>query len=88
MLELEDVFKMLNKAERLLELRIQLGFKFVHQLEAADAVFNLAMLAGEIEKAERVASMGEEMALVRCGDGRLVEDWRRKKANPMIYMLG
>ena len=84
----ENVLNLLNRAERLLELRTHLGFKFIHQLEAADAVFNVAMLAGDVEKAKSVAVLGEQMALVRCGEGQIVKEWRRKKTDPVVYLLG
>ena len=84
----ENVLNLLNRAERLLELRTLLGFKFIHQLEAAAAVFNVAMLAGNMEKAKGVAEVGEQMALVRCGEGPIVEDWRTKKTDPVVYLLG
>jgi hypothetical protein len=65
-----------------------LGFKFIHQLEAADAVFNIAILAGDVEKAKSVAVLGEQMAFVRGGKRPIVEDWRRKETNHVVYMLG
>ena len=78
----------LGKAEQLLKLRIELGFKYVHQLEAADTVFTLAMLVGDVEKAQDVAVLGEEMAMVRWGEGKVVEEWRKRKENPLLYLLG
>ena len=86
--DLEEVLKKLSKAERILNLRIQLGFKYIHQLDAAETMFTLAMLAGDVEKAKSVAVLGERMALVRCGEGKVVEEWRRRKADTLLYLLG
>ena len=62
-----------------------LGFKFIHQLEAADAMFALSLLANDMEKAQRVDALGEKMAWIRCGEGKVVADWRRRKTDPVIY---
>ena len=48
--DLEEVLKKLSKAERILNLRIQLGFKYIHQLEAAETMFTLAMQLKELSK--------------------------------------
>ena len=85
--DLDQILSKLNKAEQLLNLRIQLGFKYIHQLEAAETVFTLAMLAGEMERAKSVALKGEQMALVRCGAGRQVDEWRKRKEDPLLYLL-
>ena len=86
--DLEQVIINLGKAEQLLKLRIKLGFKYVHQLEAAETVFTLSMIVGDIERAQGVAVLGEQMARIRCGEGRVVEEWRKKKDNPLLYLLG
>ena len=79
---------MLKKSERLMHLRATLGFKLVHQLEAAETTFHLAMLSGDISKAKTIAGLAENMAFIRCGNGKLVEDWKKRKEDPILYLLG
>ena len=60
-----------------------------HQIEAADAVFSVAMMVGDVDKAKKVAEKGMEMAVIRFGEeNRIVKDWRRRKDGPVLYMLG
>lgn len=85
----EGLSKLLEKAERWLELCVLLKFKVTHQIEAADAVFSVAMVLGDIDKARKVAEKGMEMAVIRFGEENIiVEDWRRRRDDPVLYMLG
>ena len=66
-----------------------LKYKVTHQIEAADAIFSVAMMVGDVDKASKVAEKGMEMAVIRFGEeNRIVEDWRRRKDDPVLYMLG
>ena len=51
----EGFSKLLEKAERWLELCVLLKYKVTHQIEAADAVFSMAMMVGDVDKARKVA---------------------------------
>ena len=85
----EGLSKLLEKAERWLELCVLLKYKVTHQIEAADAVFSMAMMVGDVDKARKVAEKGMEMAVIRFGEENIiVEDWRRRKDDPELYMLG
>ena len=88
-LDSEGLSKLLEKAERQLELCVLLKYKLTHQIEAADAVFSVTMMVGDVDKARKVAENGMEMAVIRFGEeNRIVEDWRRRKDDPVLYMLG
>ena len=79
---------MLDKAERWLHLCIRLKYKVTNQIEAADVLFNIAMMVGDVEKASDVAEQGLKMAIIRFGEkNRIVDDWKRKSENPVLYMI-
>ena len=80
--------EMLRRATELLDLRIKLQFKLIHQLEAAEAVFNFAMMKGDVEKAKDVAAKGEVMAKIRWGMGIQTSQWKRRKEDPVLYIMG
>ena len=85
----EQMLQLLAKAERWLELCLLLKYKVTHQIEAADAVFSLAMMVGQVDKAREVAEQGMEMAVIRFGEENImVEDWKRRKDDPVLYMIG
>ena len=80
--------KMVDKAERWLHLCIQLKYKVTHQIEAADALFNICMMVGDVDKASDVAEQGLKLAIIRFGEkNRIVDDWKRKSENPVLYMI-
>ena len=80
--------EMLRRATELLDLRMKLHFKLIHQLEAAEAVFNLAMIKGDVQKAKDVAAKGEVMAKIRWGMGIQTSQWKRRKEDPILYIMG
>ena len=45
-----EALDLMKKAEKLLQIRKQLHFKLVHQLETLDIMFNLAMMLEDINK--------------------------------------
>ena len=45
-----EALDLMKKAEKLLQIRKQLHFKLVHQLETLDIMFNLAMMLEDIDK--------------------------------------
>ena len=80
---------MLGKAERWLELVIKLKFKVSRQLEACDALFKVAMLLGKLDRAVEAAEIGSERACIGFGrNSKVVDDWEKRKNNPVIYMIG
>ena len=80
---------MLGKAQRWLDLTIQLKFKVSRQLEACDVLFKLAILLGDIGLAEGAAQVGLERAMVGFGkNSKILEDWEKRKSNPVVYMIG
>ena len=85
----EQMFKLLEKAERWLKLSIQMKLKVTRQLDAADVLFKLAMMLGEVERAVKVAKQGEQMAVIGFGSkNKIVQDWTRRKDYPVLYMIG
>ena len=87
--EQEELYQMLGKAQRWLEVAIQLKFKVSRQLEACDALFKIAMLLGEFDRAVEAAEIGAGRAGIGFGENsKVVEDWERRKSNPVLYMIG
>ena len=87
----EELLIKMSKAERWLELCVLLKYKVTHKIEAANAVFSMAMMVGQVEKAQQVAEQGLQLAIIRFGEenkNNVVEDWRRRNADPVLYMIG
>ena len=84
----EDGSGALARADRLLELRSHLGYKAVHQLEAVDAVFSLALLAGRLDRATAAAATAVQLATVREGEGETVKMWRERSRDPVRAIMG
>ena len=85
----EQLYKMLEEAQRWLDLSIQMKFKVTRQLEACDVLFKLAMILGDVERAVSVAEQGVQRAIIGFGMISMIEkDWTRRKSNPVLYMIG
>ena len=100
--EAASVEEQLARTERLLELRMVLGFKVrlsdlacpaspqvVHLLETLETVWGLALLVGQEARAGQVAQLGREKAAVRFGGGHpVVGEWGERIRDPIKYMMG
>ena len=64
----EELLIKMSKAERWLELCVLLKYKVTHKIEAANAVFSMAMMVGQVEKAQQVAEQGLQLAIIRFGE--------------------
>jgi len=80
--------ELLARAERLLQIRVQLQFKLTHQLDTLAVVWGLALLAGQDERACQVAKQGESTAAIRFGSEHAeVRLWQRRAVDPMQAMM-
>lgn len=80
--------ELLARAERLLQIRVQLQFKLTHQLDTLAVVWGLALLAGLDERACQVAKQGESTAAIRFGpDHAEVRLWQRRALDPMQALM-
>ena len=62
--------KLRQKSERMLEIRKLLNMKLIHQIEAVEIVFHLAMLTENIEKVRLKTSIRNAMCLAGNRDIR------------------
>lgn len=80
---------LLDQGERWLTRLGEMRYKVVHQLVAAEAVFHLAMVASQLDRAVGVAEKGAWLAMVRYGkDSKQYQQWISRKLNPIAYILG
>ncbi|XP_023330710.1 SET domain-containing protein 5 isoform X2 [Eurytemora carolleeae] len=85
----EEISNVLRTAERWFFLRKMLGYKVIHQLEAAEVVWHLAMLLGQEQTALNISREGEVLAGIRYGKESIeVENWKEKRLNPVKSLIG
>lgn len=84
----DEFSKLVIKAERWLHICAQLKYKVTHQIEAADYLFTITMMVGDVNRAKDVAEQGLKMSIIRFGEkNKIPEDWRRRLDNPVLYMI-
>ena len=83
-----QILEMIEKAERVAEIRSSLTFKLVHQLDNLERLFSFCMVAEEFEKAKVVAEFGEILSTTRYNEGKYIEEWRARKKDPFAYLIG
>jgi len=83
---LNDLLKLSRRWLYLVQL---LGNKVIHQLEVAEIVWHLALILGEEEDINFIASEGVKLSAIRYGsDSWQAKQWRMKLEDPLKYLMG